>query len=99
MARLTFSQTAQDALARLPRDRTLLTAVWRYLEQAANDPDQFTEPAPFPHRPDRLLCTFRVYDTAGQPWAFSVLFARSEDVMQVTTLAFNSAADYPDEDE
>jgi hypothetical protein len=99
MARLTFSQTAQEQIAELPRDGVLLRAVWRHLEQAADDPDQFTEPAPLPHRPDRLLCTFRAADAARNEYAFSVLFARIGDEMRVTYFAFNTTADYPDADE
>jgi hypothetical protein len=100
MARLTFSHVARLQLERLPRDRVLLLAVQRHLEQAADDPDQHTEPAPFPHRPDRLLCVFRAADTLRNEYAFSVLFARTDDVMQVTYLAFNRTDDYPpDEDE
>jgi hypothetical protein len=96
MARLTFSEFAKEQIADLPRDRTLLMAVWRYLEQAADDPDRYTESAPLPHRPDRLLCAFRAYDTAGHQWAFSVLFAPSDDALQATYFAFNRADDYPD---
>ena len=95
MPTLRFSEVAQESIAELPKDQTLLRAVWRFLEQAANDPDRFTSPAPFPHRSDRLLCTFRVGDTAGQEWAFSVTFAVLGDVMLATTLTFNSTADYP----
>lgn len=95
MARLTFSQAAHEQIAGLPRDAVLLRAVWRHLERAADDPDQFTEPAPFPHRPDRLLCTFRAADTARNEYAFSVLFARIGDEMQVTSLRFNLTTDYP----
>jgi hypothetical protein len=98
MAQLKFSEFARQAVAELPRDRTQLHAVWRHLERAADDPDQHTQPAPFPHRPDRLLCTFRAYDTAGSPWAFTVLFARSDDVMLVTYFAFNRADHYPEDD-
>lgn len=100
MARLTFSDAAKEQVAALPRDATLLRAVWRYLEQAANDPNQFTEPAPFPHRQDRRLCVFRAADAARNEYAFSVLFARTDDEMRATYFAFNSTAEYPpDEDE
>ena len=83
----------------LPRDAVLLRAIWHHLEQAASDPDQFTEPAPLPHRPDRLLYVFRAVDTRRNEYAFSVLFAHTDDEMRVTYFAFNSTEDYPpDED-
>jgi len=94
MATLTFSDTAKEGIAMLPRDKTLLTAVWRHLEQAADDPDTFTEPAPFPFRPDRRLCAFRCYNTAGRQWAFSVILAVVEGGLHVTVFMSNPSDDY-----
>ncbi len=99
MARIIFSHTARVSLEQLPRDRILLAAVQHYLQAAADNPEQFTEPAPFPHRPDRLLCTFRTLDSARTEYAFSVLFARFEDTMRVTYFAFNSAVGEPYEED
>jgi hypothetical protein len=96
MARLGFSPFAQEQLRELPRDKVLLQAVWRHLEQAANNPDDHTEPAPFPHRPDRLLCVLRAVDTRRTEYAFSVLFAHIGEEMQVTYFAFNTTADHPE---
>lgn len=96
MASLTFSDYAKESVAKLPRDKGLLTAVWRHLEHAANDPDAHTEfPAPPPHRPDRRLCHFECADTSGATWAFSVLMADVPGGLLVTVLTFNRSADYP----
>jgi hypothetical protein len=49
-----------------------------------------------------LLCVFRAFDTARREYAFSALFARTDDEMQVTYFAFNSTdsdAYPPHEDE
>jgi hypothetical protein len=99
MARLSFSPSAQLQIRELPRDAVLLKAVWRHLEQAANEPDKYTEPAPFPHRGDRLLCVFHAADIARKEYGFSVLFAPKEGEMEVTYFAFNTTADYPDVEE
>lgn len=98
MPRLAFSPAALQQMGELPREKVLLGAVWRHLEMAADDPDSFTEPAPFPHRKDRWLFDFRASDISRNEYAFSVLFARDFDKneMTVTFFSFNSTRDYPD---
>lgn len=97
MASINFSDAAQEQVALLPRDPELLRGVWRHLELAADDPEFHTEfPAPFPHRKDRRLLDFRVEDSNGDEWAFSVLFAAEGDELRVTHFAFNKSEEYPD---
>lgn len=97
MSVLTFSDAAKVEIAKLPSDSTLLLAVWRHLERAVENPDQYTVfPPPIPHRRDRRLCAFRAYDTAGNEWAFTVLFAQVGEEMKLTYFAFNRAIDYPE---
>src|SRR5215213_2914198 len=99
MAKLTISPTANATLKELPPDKTLLMAIWRHLQQVADDPASHTEPAPFPHRPDRRLCAFRSSDTAGKTWAFSALFAVGDDGVTLTVISYNADADqYPEDD-
>ena len=97
MASLTFTEFTQKQIAQLPRDPDLLRGVWQQLELAASDPDFYTEfPAPFPHRRDRRLFDFRVDDSNGDEWAFTVLFAETGDELRVTHFAFNKSQEYPD---
>jgi hypothetical protein len=97
MASLTFSVEAEETIALLPRDRELLTGVWKQLELAAEDPAFYTIfPPPFPHRQDRRLFDFRVDDSNGDEWAFSVLFSDEGDQMRVTRFDFNKTEAYPD---
>jgi hypothetical protein len=99
MAKLTISPTASATLKQLPPDKTLLMAIWRHLQQVADDPDAHTEPAPFPYRQDRRLCAFRASDTSGREWAFSALFAVSDDEVTLTVIHYNAdAGDYPGDD-
>jgi len=48
MAKLTISPTASATLKQLPPDKTLLMAVWRHLQQLADDPNSHSVPAPTP---------------------------------------------------
>jgi len=97
MASLAFSHEAMDSIARLPRDAELLSNAWRQLELAAEDPEFYTViPPPFPHRQDRRHMNFRVEDSAGVEWAFSVLFAEVGTDLFVTRFDYNKSEEYPD---
>jgi len=98
MATLALSAAVKTALSELPRDRSLLTSVWRRLEDAADDPERWTEfPAPFPHSPKTRLFAFDAYDSSGRRWAFSALFVTIPDDLEAIQLAYNDAADeYPE---
>ena len=87
MARsIRMSEPAIEQLRDLPRDRSLLKVLFRRIEEAADDPDRFTEPAVYPFRADRRMSNFAAYDTAGKRWGFTVLFAVSDDAVEVKVI-------------
>lgn len=98
MAKLELSLKAAEAVRKLPRDSVLLRQLWRRLEIIAADPALETEPAPFPHPPDRLLAAFSIEDGRKQTWGFSVTLRVSDDSMIVNVLTILGApAPYLDE--
>jgi hypothetical protein len=94
MPRLVISSNADRQIRGLPRDKTLLIAIWRQLEWFAEDPALRLEKASFPHRPDRLRASFKVFDTAGKEWGCDALFICSVDVMTITSFAAARSGDY-----
>src|SRR5881396_3480935 len=94
MPRLIISPNADRQIRELPRDKTLLIAIWRQLEWFAEDPVSRLEKASFPHRPDRLRATFTAFDTAGQEWGCDALFVWSAETMTITSFAAAPSGEY-----
>ena len=70
MARINLSLEAAKSVRALPKDRALLGAIWRHIEEAADDPKHIKPPA-FPYRWPML--NFPAYDSSKQMWAVTVL--------------------------
>ena len=87
MARsIRMSVPAVEQLRDLPRDPALLKVLYRRIEEAADDPGRFTEPAAYPFRADRRMSNFVAFDTAGRRWGFTVLFAVDDDAVEVKVI-------------
>ena len=87
MPSLRFSAFALESMRSLPKDSSLLKAIWKQLEDVATDPAKHsTTPPPFPHRQDRHLCELIAYDLAGNKWQGFALLEVTPDVVTVTSI-------------
>jgi hypothetical protein len=93
MPTLRLSNFAIERVQELPRDKTLLRAIWRHLEDAADSPTAHLVQHPFGRR-DRHLLEFRVFDDAGQQWLCSAHFELTPEYAIVTYLGATRAATY-----
>jgi hypothetical protein len=71
MARIIVTTKAAASIRALPKDRSLLNAIWRHLEWAADSPLERIEPPAFPH--PWPMINFQAFDTAGQRWGVTAL--------------------------
>ena len=87
MARsLVIAPFAQEGIRELPRDSVLLASVFRRLEEAADDPERFTEPGVYPVPVDRRMMNFAASDLAGRPWHFTVVVAVTDATLEVRVI-------------
>ncbi len=89
MARtIVFSDFATESIGELPRDPVLLKALFRHLEDAADDPDRYTEPGVHPVARHRRMLNAELTDAAREPWHFSIVMAVTDEVLEVLVVRY-----------
>jgi hypothetical protein len=95
MASIVLSPKAAESLRELPKDSLILKAIWRRLEEAAEDRSLLLPPA-FPH-PWPML-NFPAYDLSGQVWGVTVLVRNTPSDDPLTVVLIKASPLPPDLD-
>lgn len=86
---LRFTDFAKENIRALPHDSQLLDTLFGYLEDAADDPDRYTERgAANMVLPHLRVVNAEIYDLAGKPWQFVVVVAVTDEALEVRTVRY-----------
>ena len=89
MARsIVFSDFAGESIGELPRDEVLLKALFRHLEDAADDPERYTEPGVYPVAPHRRMLNAKLFNLARKPWHFTIVLAVTDEALEVLVVRY-----------
>lgn len=95
MARVEYTSNAQQHLIDLVADRgaddVLLDRLAARLDDIAEQPNLWTEPAAYPYPANRLMANFDLADEDGRVWGFTVTLRRTADEDGVIILTVNAA--------
>lgn len=89
MARsIEYTQFAKSQIRELPRDKVLLKALFRHFEDAANDPDRYTEQGVYPVPSHRRMINAELFDLSGKSWYFTIVFRVTDEVLEVRVVRY-----------
>lgn len=96
-----FTPKAENHLQQLfeesGADEFLLDRIQDRFQDIASNPASGTEPAKFPHPPNRLMANFILSDVAGRRWGFTATLRRTADEDGIQILTINGAPYSDDE--
>lgn len=89
MARsITFSDFANESISKLPCDAVLLKALFHHLEDAADNPDRFTEQGVYPVPSHRRMLNAELFDLARKSWHFTIVLAVTDELLEVLVVRY-----------